>query len=200
MWYRSCSRWTQDRGTGGGVQKLKTPNVYYYPVCSGLAFRGESPEVTLGPTAQLPPPCTPPFLLPPHICGPKCWKENKRIQRNNIWGHLSWGCHSGNSGGFWGNILLFSYYGREWETSEKHTWQLFSSKYRSRVIKVDAPPKFYSLPLSLLSFLQSSYHPSFFPPFPSPPSFLLPLGSSGALLPVGTVDNKHQPPHRPCTP
>lgn len=48
-------------GQGGGVQKLKTPNVYYYPVCSGLAFRGESPAVTLGPTAQLPPRCTSPL-------------------------------------------------------------------------------------------------------------------------------------------
>lgn len=55
--------WLGTEGRGGGVQKLKTPNVYYYPVCSGLAFRGESPAVTLGPTAQLPPRRTP--LFPP---------------------------------------------------------------------------------------------------------------------------------------
>lgn len=59
-------------GQGGGVRKFKTPNVYYYPVCSGLAFRGESPAVTLGPTAQLLPRYTPSLLLRPHICGPKC--------------------------------------------------------------------------------------------------------------------------------
>lgn len=195
VWYRSWSWWThRTERRGGGVQKLKTPNVYYYPVCSRLAFRGESPAVTLGPTAELPLRSTPSFLLPPRICGPKCWKENKRIQRNNIWGHLSWGCHSGNSGGFWGNILLFFYYGREWETSEKHTSQLFSSKSRSRVIKVDAPPKFYSLPLSFPPFLHSSYLPSLPHSFPSPPSFFLPLGSGGSLLPVGTVDNKHPHP------
>lgn len=165
------------KGRGGGVQKLKTPNVYYCPVCSGLAFRGESPAVTLGPNAQLPPRCTPSFLLLPHICGPKCWKENKRIQRNNIWGHLSWGGCSGNSGGFWSNILLFSYYGRERETSEKHTSQLFSSKNRSRVIKVDAPPVLQcSLSLSL------SFSFSIHPTFPgSPPLFLL-LRHSSYLL------------------
>lgn len=60
-------------GQSGGVQKLKTPNVYYYPVYSGLAFRGESPAVTLDLTAQLPHTTTPsPYLLPSLICGPKC--------------------------------------------------------------------------------------------------------------------------------
>ncbi len=141
----------------------------------------------------------PSFLLPPYICGSKCWKENKRIQRNNIWGHLSWGCHSGNSGGFWGNILLFSYYGREWETSEKHTSQLFSSKNRSRVIKVDAPPKFYSLPLSL------SFPFSIHPTFPhSPPLFLLRhssylLGAAVLCCPLALwiINTPTQPPS--CT-
>lgn len=78
--------------------------------------------------------------------------------------------------------------------SEKHTSQLFSSKNRSGVIKVDVPPKFYSLPSPLFSIHPTFPHssPSFFPP--SPQSFLLPLGSGGTLLPVGTVDNKHHHP------
>lgn len=135
-----------------------------------------------------------PFHSPILNLWSECWKENKRIQRNNIWGHLSWGCHSGNSRGFWGNILLFFYYGREWETSEKHTSQLFSFKNRSRMIKVDAPPTFYNLLLFLLPFIHSSYLPSCFVSFLSPLSFLLPLGSGRSTLPVGSADSKHPLP------
>lgn len=77
---------------------------------------------------------------------------------------------------------------------------LFSSKNRSKVIKVDAPPAFYSLPLSLPPSLSVFLSPSLslwsphLPSFRLPPSFLLPLGSGGTRLPVGTVDDKH-PPH-----
>lgn len=65
-------------GRGGGAQKLKTPNVYYYPICSRLAFRGESPAMTLGLHRSTPstlhPFFPPPPLPPPQICGPKMLK------------------------------------------------------------------------------------------------------------------------------
>lgn len=48
--------WGQ-KAWGSGGQKPKTPNVYYYPVSGGLAFKRESPTVTLGPTVRLPPCC-----------------------------------------------------------------------------------------------------------------------------------------------
>lgn len=76
-------------------------------------------------------------------------------------------------------------------TSEKHTSQLLLSKSRSRVIKVDAS-KFYSLPHSLLPFRHSAYRPS----FPSPPSFLLPLGSVCCLLALRIINTPTH--HRPA--
>lgn len=135
---------------------------------------------------------TSPFHSPVLNLWSECWKGNKRIQRNNIWGHLSWGCHSGNSRGFWGNILLFFYYGREWETSEKHTSQLFSFKNRSRVIKVDALSKFYNLLLFLLPFIHSSHLPSCLFSFPS----VIPLTSweRRNMLPGGSAESKHPVP------
>lgn len=48
---------------GNGVQKPNTPNVYYYPICSGLAFRGESLTLLFDSLHVVPPMC-----LPPHTC------------------------------------------------------------------------------------------------------------------------------------
>lgn len=79
----------------------------------------------------------------------------------------------------------------EWKT---YFTAFFHFKNRSRVIKVDAPPKFYNLPLFLLPFIHSSYLPSFPVSFLCPLSFFLPLGSSRSMLPVGSTDNKHPSP------
>lgn len=67
-------------GQGSWVQKPKTPNVYYYPVCSGLAFGGEFPRLTLDPAAFFFGflRCTSSSLLPPPICSLK--NVGKRIK------------------------------------------------------------------------------------------------------------------------
>lgn len=149
--------------------------------------------MTLGPSFSAPA-TPPPFVLPSRICGPKRWKRIKEYSGTISEVIGAEAAIRGKSGGFWGNILLFFYYGGEWETSEKHTSQLFSSKNGSRAIKVDALPEFYSLPLSpwLSSFI---HHPpqhthTFFPSL-HPLSFLLTLGNDRNLLPVGTANNKH---------
>lgn len=80
----------------------------------------------------------------------KHWKQNTMEH----WARIS--------GVFQSNILSFACYVQDWQMSEKYTSQLFSSKNRSRVVKVDVCPKFYS---SACSFSFPTFFPYFPPPF-----------------------------------
>lgn len=64
-------------GQGSWVQKPKTPNVYYYPVCSGLAFGGRISAANPWPRCFFLR-CTSSSLLPPPICSLK--NVGKRIK------------------------------------------------------------------------------------------------------------------------
>lgn len=183
--------WQSNGAVGFGNSKRQT--FIITPFVADLPSGETLQQWPLAPASPLPP-RLPPLRSPVSHLRPKTLKENKRIQRNNIWGHRRWGRHSGKSGGFWGNILLFFYYGGEWETSEKHTSQLFSSKNGSRAIKADFQS--FTAYHSLLDFLHLSITP---PPTHThtfflslhPLSFLLTLGNDRNLLPVGTANNKH---------
>lgn len=111
---------------GSGGQKPKTPNVYYYPVSGGLAFKRESPAVTLGPTVRLPPCCN--FCPSPvsHLWSgnveSRIKEHNGRLCEQRLGSQERWRVPKQCS--HFGPLHIYLY-DRDWQMSEKYTSQLF---------------------------------------------------------------------------
>lgn len=174
---------------GSGGQKPKTPNVYYYPVSRGLAFKRESPTVTLGPTVRLPPCCN---FCPSPISHLRSGNVDSRIKEHKgilceqrLGSQERWRLPKQYSR--FGPFCIYLYVW-DWQMSEKYTSQLFVVQWPTHGPELSLQSSF----ISSSTFFHSS------PPFfSSLQSFLLPHGSGATLLPVGTVDNKH-PRCAPC--